>query len=132
MSAYIVSKEHIIYLVTAAHYIDRLRRNGGYNNLPCEASMLWRENVKSVNARYPEDKADPAVYVIEENDIPGIIDTPDLGQLAKALHCYEYQSCEHSGWKDSEAFSWCEKVQYNIMQALPGYAKAVWGCPKDK
>jgi hypothetical protein len=132
MSAYIVSKEHIIYLVTAAHRIDRLNRCGGYTNLPCDASILWQENVLSVNARYPGDKSDHALYTIEEKDIPGIIHLPDLGQLAKAVHCYEYQSCEHDGWEDSEAFAWCEKVKYNILQALPGYQNAVWGCPKDK
>jgi hypothetical protein len=132
MSAYIVTKEHIIYLVTAAHRIDPLCRNGGFNNLPCDGSMLWRENVLSVNARYPETPADPSLYVIEEKDIPAIVEMPDLAQLAKSVHCYEYQSCEHEAWKSSEALAWCEKVKYNIMQALPGYQYAVWGCPADK
>ncbi len=104
MSAWIVSRKHIDYIVTAIIAAELTSKT------PDDLGrMLWRECLISVACRYPDD---------EDGDRPGPADfrdsdvitytwteTPILagGALAKTLGCYHYQSCEHPGWENSEA-----------------------------
>jgi len=112
MSAYLVSRGHIRYLVEAALHLDQegLRhywhdgRSHYVNELTADdlGLMLWTECAKSVGARYPNDGPD---------DLPGPIgDGPRFGYVhvpmwhhspvpvavLKAIRCYTYQSCEHA------------------------------------
>lgn len=59
--------------------------------------MLWAENYNSVNYRYDEDET-PPVYSAETTEA-----LFDPVVIYKAAGCYEYQSCEHPEWADSEA-----------------------------
>jgi len=47
-------------------------------------------------------------------------------ELIKALHCYEYQSCEHPGWRTSQAHSFCRALERRLIGELPGYDDAPW------
>jgi hypothetical protein len=122
MSAWIVTKNHIDTLVywglrtglIEAPQQDRAGRD------------LWRENVTSVTTRYPNEPVE---------DLPGPIDfteaqvdaytfelpapVPSTGYYLefepgnprhawKQVECYEYQSCEHSGYGRSWAKSFCD------------------------
>jgi hypothetical protein len=93
MSAWIVEEGHIDVLINAA---------GEYGLLdgkdPRElGQMLWRENHRSVNARYGERSRTPR-YQLKTTEAP-------LHPIAvlKAIACYDYQSCEHAGWNNSAA-----------------------------
>jgi hypothetical protein len=44
----------------------------------------------------------------------------------KAISCYEYQSCEHPGWRKSEAHAFCEALRDMAIGCLPGYDDAPW------
>ena len=153
MSAWIVSKTHIDLLVTAgleySYYggdfswyhessdgekLHRLNR-GNANEA---GQMLWAENLASVADRDPNDVdgerpgpvdfRDEHVLTYRYTPVPGVNRDPTtLAAVGKALACYEYQSCEHDGWKTSSAKAYCQSLRCAILDALPGADKAPWG-----
>ena len=50
----------------------------------------------------------------------------DPVQVLKAIDCLEYQSCDHPGWKDSEARKFLEALRAKATSQLPGYHEAQW------
>ena len=105
MSAWIVSKQHIDYLVTAMAQYGTLDSNAHY-----VGQKLWQENVNSVAHRYPDDTpAERPGPVCKHGVRPSTYKhTPykkaiDPITLLKQIGCYEYQSCEHDGWQASWA-----------------------------
>ena len=83
-------------------------------------AMLHAENVLSVDHRYDEQN-DEEPYVHDHREFPK---TPV--EALKLLACYEYQTCEHEGWKQSEAFAFCSALRRALIDALPGYDAAPW------
>jgi hypothetical protein len=47
--------------------------------------------------------------------------------IAKQIAHYEYQSCEHEGWRDSEARAFCHALGDSLLRSLPGWEQAPWG-----
>jgi hypothetical protein len=135
MSAFVVSVAHLDALAHAGLAAARstgdslrwLDRNGNIPTLTFETAeqtgaMLRAENVRSVNHRY-----DPAGPGLE----PGYAFTrkpfkPDPVVILKALHCYEYQSCETDDWAHSEAARFCIQLRTRMIRRLPGYDSARW------
>lgn len=121
MSAWIVSKAHIDALVQEMIAREMIEPNAarvvGYE--------LWEENRRSVAARYPGDGdgewpgpiglkiADIAGYQFEGIEAPL---HPDA--MVHAVHCYNYQSCEHPGWDNSLACRWMEELEASIHKQL--------------
>lgn len=107
MSAWIVGKEHIDLLVTAALAWELVVAEKAEET----GRMLWLECQRSVAYRYPNDKdgqwpgpigltvAEIEGYTFEA--IEGIVD-PAVLKVAAAS--YAYQSCEHPDWEDSAAY----------------------------
>lgn len=105
-----------------------------YYTLSQLGQMLVSENVRSVHHRYPDDDPDlgelpgpidayymgPYVY-----SDPGKVLTP--GELFKALDCYDYQTCEHDGWRKSEAFAFCVQLRDAACRKVSDYEDAPWG-----
>lgn len=157
MSAYVVDREHIAYLIDAAQEIARdygspfrwrvMTSDGmGVLHLPygdddrCAqvAQELWAENVKSVSYRYPNDAP---------GDLPGPIDAYpyeygahserywgpwSVAQVFKSIHCYEYQTCEHPEWEASSAIAFVRALADAWSSRVPGYDAAEWGAPEPK
>lgn len=152
MSVYVVDRGHIRYLIDAAWMLRQNRHESPgmgryYHNGECHevneltlnrtGLMLWEECRKSVSARYPDDADD---------ELPGPCDDgPRFGyvhpmhspatpinplQVLMSVNCYEYQSCEHDGWNDSEARSFCDALRAHAIRSLPGYSDMEWGAPK--
>ena len=91
MSAWLVSKGHIDVLVQAA-LVEGLLPN--YAQTPDDlGKLLWLENHLSLEARYGDDVPDDIEYTFRGVEAP-------LGDahLSAAIHCYNYQSCEHDAW----------------------------------
>jgi hypothetical protein len=111
---------------------------------------LTDENVTSVEGRYPDTNADRGdlpgpcdayymgPYVFEAfrasgrrlcvPGMPEAIEPPaTIVEIAKAVSCYEYQSCEHDGWETSEAHAFCQALTEALLHSLPGYDAAPWG-----
>lgn len=155
MSCYALERYEIIYLVKA---VEGLRvgvgpaqsvisplswvYDGEIRSLPPSdpqrqaevANMLWEENLKSVAYRYQDDQLpgpEGEDFIVTPQDVldhhwPQF----DPVQVLKACNHYEYQSCEHPEWQDSEAKAFIEALRRRAIHALPGYDDAEWGAPE--
>jgi hypothetical protein len=47
--------------------------------------------------------------------------------IAKQIAHYEYQSCEHGGWEESESRAFCLALAEALLRSLPGWEDAPWG-----
>ena len=148
MSAYIVSREHIWYLIEAARTLpsrnlqggrlrwfwDRKSRELRAGECEKEAELgqtLWDENIRSVLYRYPRDTKETApgscageTFLYDKHPYSMRRVEPD--QVLKLCDSLEYQSCEHDGWEASEAHAIVEAIRCAAIHALPGYDAAEW------
>jgi hypothetical protein len=87
--------------------------------------MLARENMASLDARYPGDTGDAIGRPVET----AVFDAHSLPAVAiiKACHCYAYQACEHAGWETSHAKRVIDAIEARAVRHLPGYDAAPWG-----
>ncbi len=130
MSAYMVSKRHIDYLVTAALAAE-------FATDPDETGrMLWRECLNSLKFRYPGDGDGERPGPAEFRD--GDVDTytfraasaPTPVALHSLIRCYTYQSCEHPGWGDSLACMLTEALDEPMKDMESD--TAWWGPPREE
>ena len=168
MSAFIVNKTHLDYLITAGlryarhgalswfapadeppeapthqrgepwgpgavAYAQTRRRELTHDTADQVGAMLAAENRRSVDHRYNEDELED-FYTFTRypgSGKRGSVGRPGFAptQVLKAISCYEYQSCEHSGWEESEAHDFCRALRHAAINALPGYEEAVWEIP---
>ena len=113
MSAHVVDKQTIDELVQAL-------KQYGLCDLDTEAGqLLWDANVDSVDYRYAES-TEPGTYTYAYRARP-----TTLGQVARSLTNYVYQSCEHPGWPGSEAREMCIRLAFELVEHVPGYSEAV-------
>ncbi len=149
MSAYVVDREHIRYLVDAGLAYDVYWYHGGephrlgsqQSSRPSDdparvGKMLWDENIASVSHRYPDDSWGEWPGPIGENyiygrHVPYVRLRFDPVEVIKAAHCLDYQSCEHPGWRESEARAYVEGLIHKATQLLEGYDAAEWGAPQQ-
>lgn len=106
------------------------------------ARELAAENIRSVAARYPDDK---------DGDRPGPAgltdaqileaaalwaghyvangDAAEVGQATrlKLCDCLYYQSNETDDWKISKAFKQLKQIRGTTIGTVPGYDRAPWG-----
>lgn len=125
MSAYVVSKDEIDILVTAGIHVVEDEYSVPDEQASEVGQRLLDECVRSVSYRYPNDDLGelPGTYD-EETIVPGIAPVsiaqwltpyaftrperePSRDDVAEAISCYEYQSCEHPEWEASWARSYC-------------------------
>lgn len=149
MSAFIVGKEHIDYLVDIAA-ASRYGVNywpEGYGKgrkldprIDCNeiGRLLWTENVKSVSYHYPNEAPghwpgpidlDWETITLYQHQYTGTWMPMTAVQGLKALRCYVYQSCEHPEWETSAAKEFCDTLQLDLIRRLDGYEKADWEVP---
>lgn len=97
------------------------------------AEMLALENARSVNHRYPNSDTLPGPA---SRDWTHAYDTPAATlrhghrptavETLKLIDCYEYQTCEHHGWRTSQARRFCDALRKSLISHLPGYDDAPW------
>lgn len=98
--------------------------------------MLWRENVRSVQHRYPDTIENPdrlPGYIGDDEPCP---DLPPLWRdggpqfshvdVLKACDCYSYQACETDDWPDTEAAQFITALRLATISKLPGYDASPW------
>lgn len=100
------------------------------------ADTLYRENVRSVAYRYPEDartdlpgtNSDAGFVQVTTRDLlnPGFMRVPAVAIL-KSCDCLQYQSCETPDYKESVAYHLLDAIRKAAIRALPGYDDAPWG-----
>lgn len=149
MSAFVVSKSHIDALIqvalgTPGRWVT-WRGTSGYvfnaNRTHCQldhtclesvGSMLFAENYRSVEYRYPNETRETLgsdCLPEEYGGLPGpAYRRPTLSPVAalKALSCYEYQSCECPDWEETEAYRFCQALRAYLIPLLPGWEEAEW------
>lgn len=145
MSAFVVGKPHIDAMLTAglrtaphsdvglAWYHNGITQRLDYTNADEVGAMLIAENMKSVGARYPGDTVETMPGPIDKSslvdyrfdELPGRAWINPVTMLS-ALSCYEYQSCEHPEWPESEAHAFCDALRGRMIRLLPGYEDAPW------
>jgi hypothetical protein len=95
--------------------------------------ILVNENIASVVGRYPDCDADmgdlpgpcDAYYMgpyVYEN--PGRVLSP--GEVFRAIDCLDYQSCEHDGWRKSEAFAFLTSFRQSVCRFVADAESAAW------
>lgn len=83
-------------------------------------AMLLAENRASVDHRYNESEIEePYLFRALKGSVDPIV-------VLKAISCYEYQSCEHPEWEQSEARRFCLALTDKMVGMLPGYEAAPW------
>jgi len=154
MSAYLCKRNHFVYLVAAAmspnigcftvrwhwgaDYAQRGElRVADFETAADVANMLIRENLASVSFRYAGDKTSDTLPSAGDCSAVTAADFHDFHefqavQVLKAINCLDYQSCEHPGWRTSEARAFLDALQSAAIDALPGYDAAEWGAPEPK
>jgi hypothetical protein len=139
MSAMFVSKDDIDLLVSAmrefrSHVRPKERHDRADRVDPNDLGrMLWSENVKSLRSRYPTCRDDyrafdnqAAVYAFTEY---ASIKPGPIGCLADF---YDYQVCEHSAWRDSDAFFAIAELRVELVKRPPGARNAPWGVADER
>lgn len=126
MSAWIVSRAHIDVLVqglTESEHVTDVH--------PDEIGrVLWHENHVSVNRRYRENTPTPPyTYRRPTRKI-------DPSGLLYAVACYDYQSCEHEEWEDSDAYRWTSTLRAALeahpdVDTAPPFGRYPWGYDED-
>ena len=126
MSAYLVEREHIAFLVEAARC---LHPRGSYDIGQADrlGQDLWTENQRSVRECYRDDTEEDVYYGAHR----ALHTRFDPLQVLMSIACYAYQSCEHDGWERSSARQFCEQLRSWAIAALPGYDACIWGAPKE-
>ena len=131
MSAYIVEKRLIGYIIGC----DRYMETAGFFNrdrTPVEQAQALRdENIRSVLHRYPQTTKQTAPgasdkeSVFCEEDILSIGgDSFDPLQLLKSITCLEYQSCEQDEWDQCQAKKYLDGLRADAVRMLPGWNAA--------
>jgi hypothetical protein len=143
MSAFIVGHDHINALVSWAVDNQVTYFHPGFSN-PLSIDrrtateigrILLHENERSVRYRYPNgapedlpgtsgERAETYVFRARGARLSPV-------GVIKAVHCLEYQSCEHDGWRASVAFSICQDIKEAATYRLPGYDAADWAVCAD-
>ena len=153
MSAFIVDKAHLDLIVTAAlhgasdsesdwHPISWRRTDDESGELEFVemsaaqadwvGAVLAGTNVDSVCHRY-EDASDLLLdYVLHGYRYEDRGYRPTGIEVLKAIGCYEYQSCEHDEWEESEAARFCAALRAAIVSRLPGYDAAPYEWTDDR
>jgi hypothetical protein len=143
MSAFVCSPDHFIALgVFASHgtshsgprvnpryfkeFSEQEKQYSGIELANFYANILFRENVRSVQYRYPDDK-----------NLPGPINMPEAitvkpmhcayapwvlpaVSILKMCDCLEYQSCETRDYYDSLAYELLQAIRKSAIRLLPG------------
>lgn len=136
MSAFLCSDRHVHELVRAglfgpSNYAGKLSWYWGNPSRRTEldsanadgvATMLRDENVRSLTARYPDDEHECAIGSVPLFRPFALSPV----QVLKAIHCYEYQTCETDDWDTTEAHAFCRALERRTMAALRGYDAAEW------
>jgi hypothetical protein len=137
MSAWIVSKGHIDYIVGAMEFYQygqfTVYHDGKRHDLSRDewGKSLWAENMRSVAYRYPNDAPDELPGPISFEGEPTVEayrftrrrDITRIG-ACKAIDSYSYQSCEHPEWETSLAKACVDQLFRMVVASMPEYDAA--------
>lgn len=134
-----VGIDHVQYMVQHAHAwspghglswfktrVDRasgqapehvILQYGDYEGWERIGKLLVTENNRSLQARYDDAESmlvDPGRFEFLNRPL----ENPNPIACLKAIACYRYQACEHTGWDESEAAQFCESLEKRAVGKL--------------
>ena len=125
MSAYIVSNNHIDVIVSwfLNNYKDSqlwYEINGQYGYMDSEqapkvAYELYKQNVRSVNRRYNDSETDELYQFTE---VKNAKQAYSLAEIAGALDCLEYQSCETDDYHQTDAYKIITSMRKHLLKKI--------------
>lgn len=123
MSAFVVEKEHIDFIVTAAIDFEIIAAPAALALGKC----LWQENVNSVLKRYPQIQGRERTGYLQEVQLYTFKRRTHISvnDVAGAIACLDYQSCEHDEWEGSLAHDFLVRLRAALPKGTDG-AKGVW------
>lgn len=136
MSAFIISKETIDYIVTATLLLGRrstLRCDLGLKIEDAQTfgALLLRENIRSVTALYGQSYVGPSADLTPASYVYAVPQTFDWTIALKQVRCYIHQACEHDGWESSQAKAACDRITACLLlfvsDKATAYRDAPWG-----
>jgi len=137
MSAFIVSDNNVL-IIAIAHLAEynydgsnTIQKYPSVTEVVAEARALLQENYNSYNERYQQESVTDRGYInsvtITDHGIRELINKVPAIQIIKAIHCYQYQSCEHEGWESSWSYKTTNELIVSLVSQIPGYENATWG-----
>ena len=128
MSAYIVSRNHVDYLIKFGLAQKQGTDDEELRFLTEESAthvgqMLFDDCVKSVQYRYdhvsrdqlPCKEGPPWIYAFDRASLYVF----DPCQVDVSLNCFDYQACEHPGWTKSESRAFIEMLDRKAQPLRP-------------
>lgn len=159
MSAWLVDREHIRFLVTAAmsrtlhslpgtHHswtwdVDRAAGTYKRADLHCTGgghrSDGTEQDAHAVGQMLWDENAASIAYRYHSHDEEPVVygrhqrsrHPVTAAAIFNACDCYEYQSCEHPGWETSQAKVFVESLRSAAMRIVPGYDQQPWGLTEN-
>ena len=141
MSAYVVEREHIVYLVKVAVQKNvKYYQNGDWVKITKEnqadiGQILWNENIRSVSGRYPGSGIDDLPgrigesYELNQGNFRGCLMHTDPAQVLMSIRCYDYQTCESDDFETTEAWRIKEAIKSEMIRIISDDKE--WGYPKE-
>lgn len=155
MSAYIVSRHHIVYLAQyaanncshARYWVKNASALNGASLAQRFAQILAAENFRSIYNRYPDTDPEGSEAWKGVGQVPGDTATADPftlseieetefqnftpAQVAAAASCYDYQACEADEYCKTDAFAIITAIRATLLDCLvEGMAvEAEWDAP---
>lgn len=132
MSALILDDDHIDFLVSAVvEYSVRRGDDVAARTWTELGRLMLRENYRSVDYRYKDSGSpgwpDGELGLWESYRYRSVEPAQlDPVQTIKVVQCYQYQSCEHPGWGDSEAKRVTDRLLDRAIERLSGMNEAAW------
>ena len=125
MSAFVVSQNHIRYLVQTAMDVDCYPTDELRDPTKL-GQWLWDANVKSVDYRYDSRHHEDVTY---HHGLSS--DFVDLYQSLKAIDCFNYQSCECPDYDKSDVKLYLDRLTFALTRDRdwrykPGYETSKW------
>jgi hypothetical protein len=83
--------------------------------------LLLQENQNSLEARYPGDsdyRSAEGYGFRRSGAVLRWVMSRQTGHLVGLLSGYEYQACEHDGWRHSVAFQICDQIRSYLLKDL--------------
>lgn len=122
MSAFLVSRFHIDYLVAAARKYRILADDEGIGQI------LLSCNANIIKCRYGDDEVSPEEerYEFDANWIAQLEKTIEPLQVLKAIHCYEYQCDSDPEFVFDNAKMVIDTIKDCCIRRLPGYDELLW------
>ena len=122
MSAFIVIKKHIDYILTALQKRLNEHIDDKYTDEDADrdGQILWSENYRSVNFRYNEATPTP-VYKFKR--------TPEdtcYVQAIQLVRSLDYQSCETDDYRSTEAYELMREIVWDLAGAIPDPDETEW------